>query len=75
MIIVIVGTCLYVAVLLFAVPSNSIFYTVLIAYSNWCTVYKRRLVDYFLLNVVIHGNVYDTLSVILYAITQLGICH
>ena len=39
--IVVVGTCLRVAVLLFAVPSNSICYTVLLILNNAQWVHNR----------------------------------
>ena len=68
--IVIVGTCLYVAVLLFAVSSSSICYAVLLILIDAPWLYKRQSIDHFPLNVIIYGNVYDALSVILYKIIQ-----
>ena len=54
--IVIVGTCLYVAVLLFAVPSNNICYTILLILIGAQWVYKR--LHYLPLNFTIYGNVW-----------------
>ena len=62
--IVSVGTCLYVAVLLFAVSSNSICYTVLLVLIDAQWVHNRQSIDYFPLNAIIYVNAYDALSVI-----------